>query len=84
MIAILMALNWVEEIQPSMTVICSDSYSQGLKQKKNLSLNFLPGGGLVAGVDTFAGIFNKKKLTKALTTEIVLFKRNNGKLNTRK
>ncbi len=51
---------------------------------------FFPGGGLVSVVDTFAGLFGKKqkptlferfsmKLTKAQTTEIVLFKRNNGK-----
>ncbi len=49
MIAILMALNWVEEIQPSMTVICSDSYSQRLKQKKKPEPELFPGWGFGCG-----------------------------------
>ncbi len=71
-------------------------YMQGLKQKKNPEHElfsrvevWLRRGG------TFAGLFGKQqkttlfegfsmKLTKAQTTEIALFKLNNGKLNTRK
>ncbi len=66
----------------------------GVKAKlKSWAWTFSPGGGLVAGVDTYAGLLkqtNKKTLfewfsikqTKSQTTEIVLFKINNGKLNT--
>ncbi len=45
---------------------------QGLKQKKKiLSLNFFfPGGGLVAGVDRVAGLFNKNKNKKIIISMI--------------
>ncbi len=37
---------------------------QGLKKKKTWAWTFFPGGGLVAEVNTFAGLFGKQKTTK--------------------
>lgn len=45
---------------------------QGLKQKTILSLNFFPGWGFGAGLDTYAGLFGKQQQKKNIIWMIFL------------